>query len=90
MTHDCPTGWMNWLSLALWWYNTSYHNFTRMMPFEAVNGYTLPIHIPYVPKDVVLPTVDQRLRSRSRDSSLEGALALVAKYKSRMKKLANS
>jgi hypothetical protein len=30
--------WAQWLSLAEWWYNTSYHTTTRMTPFEAVYG----------------------------------------------------
>jgi hypothetical protein len=30
--------WSQWLPLAEWWYNTSYHIATRMTPFEAVYG----------------------------------------------------
>jgi hypothetical protein len=30
--------WVQWLPLAEWWYNTSYHTTTRMTPFEAVYG----------------------------------------------------
>jgi hypothetical protein len=30
--------WAQWLPLAKWWYNTSYHTTTRMTPFEAVYG----------------------------------------------------
>jgi hypothetical protein len=30
--------WAQWLPLAEWWYNTSYHTTTRMTPFEAVYG----------------------------------------------------
>jgi hypothetical protein len=30
--------WAQWLPLAEWWYNTSYHTATRMTPFEAVYG----------------------------------------------------
>jgi hypothetical protein len=28
--------WAQWLPLAEWWYNTSYHTTTHMTPFEAV------------------------------------------------------
>jgi hypothetical protein len=27
--------WVQWLPLAEWWYNTSYHIATRMTPFES-------------------------------------------------------
>jgi transposase InsO family protein len=30
--------WPQWLPLAEWWYNTSYHIATRMTPFEVVYG----------------------------------------------------
>jgi hypothetical protein len=30
--------WAQWLPLAEWWYNTSYHTATRMTPFEVVYG----------------------------------------------------
>jgi hypothetical protein len=30
--------WAQWLPLAEWWYNTSYHTATHMTPFEAVYG----------------------------------------------------
>jgi hypothetical protein len=30
--------WAQWLPLAEWWYNTSYHTTTHMIPFEAVYG----------------------------------------------------
>jgi hypothetical protein len=30
--------WAQWLPLAKWWYNTSYHTATHMTPFEAVYG----------------------------------------------------
>jgi hypothetical protein len=30
--------WAQWLPLAEWWYNTSYHTTTGMDPFEVVYG----------------------------------------------------
>jgi hypothetical protein len=30
--------WAQWLPLAEWWYNTTYHTATRMTPFEVVYG----------------------------------------------------
>lgn len=36
----CPTKWMDWLSLAEFWYNTSPHSSIGYSPFEALYGYT--------------------------------------------------
>jgi hypothetical protein len=40
--------WVKWLPLVEWWYNTSYHTTTKMIPFEVVYGQhpsTLTIYI---------------------------------------------
>ena len=33
--------WVQWLHLAEWWYNTTYHTTTNMTPFQALYGYEL-------------------------------------------------
>ena len=33
-THACPTKWMQWLALAEFWYNSSYHSALDKSPFE--------------------------------------------------------
>jgi len=38
-----PKNWNRWLSLAQWWYNTSYHNSIKRAPFEAFFGYRTPL-----------------------------------------------
>ena len=38
--HACPTKWKQWLSLAEFWYNTSYHTSLGKTPFEVVYGQT--------------------------------------------------
>jgi hypothetical protein len=40
--------WVQWLPLAEWWYNTSYHTATHMTPFEAVYGHKPPLILPYM------------------------------------------
>lgn len=37
--HACPSKWYEWLSLAEYWYNTSYHSATGRSPFQALYGY---------------------------------------------------
>ena len=39
--------WAQWLPLAEWWYNTTYHTATRMTPFEAVYGQKPPSVLSY-------------------------------------------
>jgi hypothetical protein len=34
--HACPTQWAQYLSLAEYWYNTSYHSAIKMSPFVAL------------------------------------------------------
>lgn len=44
MCGDCPKQWVNWLSLAEWWYNSSYHSSIKTTPFYAVYGHNPPDH----------------------------------------------
>lgn len=36
--HACPSKWLDWLSLAEYWYNTSSHSALACSPFEALYG----------------------------------------------------
>lgn len=38
-----------WLSLAQWWYNTTYHTATHMTPYEVVYNQPAPVCFPYLP-----------------------------------------
>jgi hypothetical protein len=53
--------WDQWLPLAEWWYNTSYHTTTRMTPFEAVYGKKPPLVLSYFPSVSKVQVVDQML-----------------------------
>ena len=41
--------WAQWLPLAEWWYNTSYHTTTHMTHFEVVYGHKPPSVLSYLP-----------------------------------------
>jgi hypothetical protein len=36
--HSCPSQWRRWLSLAEYWYNTSFHSALGKSPFEVLYG----------------------------------------------------
>ena len=42
------TQWVNWLPLAEWWYNTSFHTAAKMTPFMALYGYHPPSTIDHI------------------------------------------
>jgi hypothetical protein len=56
--------WAQWLPLAEWWYNTSYHTTTRMTPFEAVYGQKPPSVLSYLPGASKVQAVDLTLTAR--------------------------
>jgi hypothetical protein len=41
--HACPSKWLSWLSIAEYWYNSSYHSSLGRTPFEVLYGH-LPRH----------------------------------------------
>jgi hypothetical protein len=53
--------WAQWLPLAEWWYNTSYHIATCMTPFEAVYGQNPPLVLSYFPGVSKVQAIDQTL-----------------------------
>ena len=53
--NDRQTQWVQWIQLAEWWYNSTYHTSTKMSPFEAFYGYPPPITREYVINNAKAP-----------------------------------
>ncbi|GKA86442.1 retrotransposon-related protein [Tanacetum coccineum] len=64
MTSEQPKEWVNWLSLAEFWYNTNYHTTINTTPFEVVYGQTPPTHVSYMAGDSHVEAVDRTLVAR--------------------------
>jgi hypothetical protein len=43
--HDHPHKWRQWLALAEFWYNTTYHTTLECSPFKILYGYTPPVMV---------------------------------------------
>jgi hypothetical protein len=63
--HSCPSKWINWLSLAEFWYNTSFHSALHHSPFEVLYG-VLPRHFGLEPSMASsVPELSQWLEERA-------------------------
>ena len=62
---DNPKGWANWLALAEFCYNTSYHSSTKTTPFEATYGYPPPSIIDYIPGSTQVQATEEHLQDRT-------------------------
>lgn len=68
--HACPSKWVQWVSLAEFWYNSSFHSSLGRSPFEVLYGFP-PRHFGLVPPEAT-PVSDLRnwLEERSVMQSL--------------------
>jgi hypothetical protein len=56
--------WVQWLPLAEWWYNTSYHTTTKMTPYETMYGQQPPFVTSYLPGTSKVQDLDKLLQGR--------------------------
>lgn len=57
--------WVEWLPLAEWWYNSNYHEATKMTPYEVVYGQLPSSPISYILGCSKLQVVDQLLQNHA-------------------------
>ena len=61
--------WVQWFPLAEWWYNTTYHEATKMTLYELVYGKKLPSITSYLPGTSKVQEVETLLQNQ--DLTLE-------------------
>ena len=64
MVGERPKDWSKWLSLAKWWYNTSFHSTIQTTPYQAMYGQHAPVHLPYFLGDSKVEALDRSLQAR--------------------------
>lgn len=64
MCSEAPKEWSKWLPLAEWWYNTTFHTALELTPYEVVYNQPPPVHLPYLPGETRVPSVDRNLQRR--------------------------
>ncbi|KAH0702597.1 hypothetical protein KY285_016875 [Solanum tuberosum] len=62
--HKDASNWVACLSMAEYWYNTSYHSAIQTTPYEALYGRPPLLHLPYLPRESSSAEVDSTLVSR--------------------------
>jgi hypothetical protein len=62
---DNPKGWSNWLTMAEYCYNTSYHTSLKSTPFEAIYGYPPPSLTDYIPGSTKNHATEEQLQHRT-------------------------
>ncbi|XP_042974800.1 uncharacterized protein LOC122306438 [Carya illinoinensis] len=61
---DKPRLWSDWLTLAKWWYNTTFHTSTKLTPYEIVYGRPPTKLQSFVPGLTTNQVVEEVLRTR--------------------------
>jgi hypothetical protein len=62
--HACPKQWHKWLSLAEFWYNTSYQSALQCTPFEVLYGHPLKHFGLTDPAQVTVPDLAAWMKDR--------------------------
>ncbi|GJZ68923.1 retrotransposable element Tf2 [Tanacetum coccineum] len=61
MTGDKPKEWVQWVPLAEYWYNTSFHTSIKTTPYQVLYGQAPPAYVTYTIGDSANESVDRSL-----------------------------
>jgi hypothetical protein len=86
MSFTEPKKQSSWLSLAKWWYNTTYHTSLKCTPFQALYGYPPPLISEIMVPGPETPATDFLLKKQQMISKLKENLAQA---QARIKKYAD-
>lgn len=86
-TYERQSQWVQWLPLAEWWYNTTYHGATCKTPFEDVYGQKPPYVLSYIYGVSKVQEVENKLIAR--DEILRTLKENLAVAQNRMKQQAD-
>ncbi|KAK1649380.1 hypothetical protein QYE76_067185 [Lolium multiflorum] len=88
MTFLAPTKWSDWLPLAEWWYNSSYHTSIKTLPFQALYEYPPPqIQEIVIPED---GSPETQANLREKDHMLKMLQQNLEYAQAKMKKFADT
>lgn len=82
-----PHTWSQWLPIAEWSYNNSYHTSAKMSLFEVIYGYQPPTLLSYIPGTTNNESINQLLINRGKVLTLLNQNLNMAQ--NRMKHYAN-
>lgn len=87
MVHSCPTKWAHWISLAEFWYNSTFHSAHGLTPFQALYGHP-PRHFGISVNDACVVS-DLKQWLHERNTMLEHIQQNLARAQQRMKSQAD-
>ncbi|GMI96746.1 hypothetical protein HRI_003343900 [Hibiscus trionum] len=79
--------WAEWLHLAEWWYNTTFHTSIQVTPYQDVYGQVPPVHLPYIAGESLVYEVDRSLQKR--DAAIKMLQFHMKRAQDRMKSQAD-
>lgn len=87
MCHDIPKEWLKWLSLAEFWYNSTFHTTIQKIPYEILYNQAPPVHKPYLAGTCSVETVDRSFIMR--EQAITVLMFNLSRSLNRIKQLAD-
>lgn len=85
--HTCPTKWLQWISVAEYWYYTSYRSALGHTQFEVLYGYA-PKHFG-IPMETTVPVLELAVWLQEREVMTKVIKLHLLRAQERMKRQAD-